>query len=119
MVRYPFCSLPCNLAKEVRLIPGLGIYSGILVMYFQCQSNEPTSRTTTIVFYAICLLYVLSTVNFISDLLALILGVSNNSICGKDIIFYQMSSRVSTHRFPLKLSKKYYPVVVTSLPNVS
>ena len=108
---------PC---KEVQLIPGLGIYSGILVIYFQCQSNKSTGRTTTIVVYPICLLYVLSTVNFVSDLVAVILEVSNISICSKIIIFYQLSSRViSIYRFPLKLSKPYQPVVVISSLNVS
>ena len=106
MVRFPFCSLPFTLAKEVRLFPGLGLYSGIFIMYLQCQSDKSTSRTATIVFYAICLLYVLSTVSFISDLVALILGVSNNSICSKIIIFYQLCSRgLSIYRFPLKLWK--------------
>ena len=65
-------------------------------MYLQYQFNKSTSRTTTIVFYAICLLYALSTVDFVSDLVGLILVlVSNNSICNKNIIFYQLCSRVS------------------------
>ena len=53
MVRYPgpFCSLPCTFAKEVQLFPGLGLYSGILALYFQCQSNESTSRTTHFLCY--------------------------------------------------------------------
>ena len=38
--KYPFCSLLCTLAKEVQLFLGLGIYSGILALYFQCQSNN-------------------------------------------------------------------------------
>ena len=88
MVGYPFCSLPCILAKQVKLFPGLGLYSGILAMYLQLQSNKSTGSMATIVFYAICLLYMLSTVNFISDLAVSILEVSNNSICSKDIIFY-------------------------------
>ena len=92
MVRYPFCSLPCTLAKEVQLFPGLGIYSGIFVMYLQCQSDRSTGRTATNVFYAICLLYILSTVSFISDLAAATVvlepDVINNSICSKDNIFY-------------------------------
>ena len=96
MVRYPFCSLPCTLAKEFQLFPGLGIYSGIFVIYLQCQSDKSTGRTATIVLYAICLLYILSTVSFISDLVAATVvlepEVSNNSICSKDIIFYQLSS---------------------------
>ena len=50
-------------------------------MYFQCQSNNSTVRTKTIIFYAICLLYLLSTVNFVSDLVAAIFSVSNISIC--------------------------------------
>ena len=79
MVRYPFCSLPCTLAKEIQLIIGLGLYSGVLAIYFQleCHSN----KSTAIVFYAICLLYVLSTVNFVSDLVALILLEVSNKLC--------------------------------------
>ena len=78
-VRYTFCSSPCTLAKEVQLSPGLGIYSGIFVMYLQCQSNESTGRTANIVLYAICVLYLLSTVNFVIDLVSLIFDVTNNS----------------------------------------
>ena len=108
MVRYPFCSLLCTLAKEVQLIPGLGLYSGLLVIYFQCRSNESTGRTTTIVLYAIGLLYILSTLSFVSDFVALTLEVSDNSICSKNIIFYHLCRRVPRHFFfPLKLSKSY------------
>ena len=54
-------------AKEVQLFPGLGIYSGIFVIYLQFSSKD--SRTTTIIFYALRLLFVLSTANVVSDLL--------------------------------------------------
>ena len=72
MVRYPFCSLPCTLAKKVELFFGLGLYSGIFLvaLCLQCKSNKSTGRKATIVFYAICLLYILSTVSFIMDLAA-------------------------------------------------
>ena len=40
-------------------------------MYLQCSSNK--SRTATIIFYALCLLYVLSAATVISDLVAVIL----------------------------------------------
>ena len=102
MVRYPFCSLPCTLAKDVQLIPDLGLYSGMLAIYLQHRTIESTGRTPTtggIIFYAICLLYVLSTVNFVSDFVVLILQVSNNSICSKNIIFYQLRRGVSVDRF--------------------
>ena len=63
-------------------------------MYLQYQSNNCKStqagRSTAIVFYAICLLYVLSTVDFVIDLVAIILAVSNNSIRSKNIIFYSV-----------------------------
>ena len=119
-VRYTFCSSPCTLAKEVQLSPGLGIYSGIFVMYLQCQSNESTGRTANIVLYAICLLYVLSAASFVSDLVALIFNVSNNSICSKNIIFYQLCRRLSVQcLFPLEVSNSYHLVVVIFSPNVS
>ena len=91
--------LPCTLVKEVQLSPGLGIYSGILVMYFRCQSEskKSTGGTTTIIFYAVCLLYFLSTVNFILDLTVLEREVSNNSIYSKNIIFYHLCSGISVY----------------------
>ena len=75
------CALTCTLAKEVQLFPGLGIYSGILAIYLHCAlTRRKESRTTTIVFYALCLLYILSTVTVVCDLLVYIIEVSNNSI---------------------------------------
>ena len=65
--------------------PDLGLYSGIFAMYLHCSSNN--SRMAIILFYALCLLYVLSTATVVSDLVALILQVSNNPIC-KNIIFF-------------------------------
>jgi hypothetical protein len=81
------CASTCTLAKEVQLFLGLGIYSGIFAIYLQCPSKE--SRTAIIVFYVLCLLYVLSMATFVIDLLVVVLDVSNHSIC-KIIIFMQM-----------------------------
>ena len=79
MVRYSFyCASTCTLAKAVQLLYGIGLYCGIFAMYLQFQSEK--SRTSTIIFYAVCLLYLLSTLSFVSDLLALILEVSDNAI---------------------------------------
>ena len=71
------------------MFPGLGIYSGIFVIYLQLASKD--SRTTTIIFYALCLLYILSTATVVSDLLVFIIDsdVSNNSIC-KNIMYYYL-----------------------------
>ena len=71
-------------AKEVQLFPDLGLYSGIFAIYLQLASKE--SRMTTVIFYALCLLYILSTATIVSDLLFYIIEVSNNSIY-KDIFF--------------------------------
>ena len=57
-------------------------------MYLHCPSNN--SRTAAIIFYALGLLYVLSTATVVSDLVAVILQVSNNPIC-KNISFYQFA----------------------------
>ena len=67
----------CTLVKEVQLCPGLGVYSGIFAIYLQCASKD--SRTTTIVFYALCLLYFLSTATVVGDLVEYIIMVSDNS----------------------------------------
>jgi hypothetical protein len=84
------CALT-TLAKEVQLFPGPGLYSGIFVMYLQCPSKK--SRTAFTLFYALCLLYVLCTASMVTDLLVLILNVSNNSICEE--FFYQLCRRVA------------------------
>ena len=73
-------------AKKVQLFPGLGIYSAIFVIYLHCVLLSKESRKTSIIFYALCLLYVLSTAAFVCDLLESLIGVSNNSI-SKYIIF--------------------------------
>ena len=60
------------------------------------------SGTALILFYAVCLLYVLSAATFVSDLVAVILHVSNNSIC-KNTIFLSESvvqTRVGTLSAP-------------------
>ena len=81
------CALTCTLAKEVQLFLGLGFYSGIFAMYLQCLSQK--TGTAIILFYAVCLLYVLSGVSFASDIVALVFYVSNNSIC--EISFFCIS----------------------------
>ena len=84
------CALTCTLAEEVQ---PLGLYSGIFVMYLQCPSKK--SRTATILFYSLWLLYVLSTVTFAADLVTCISEVSCNSNICENIIFYQLCSCVS------------------------
>ena len=68
-------ALTCTLAKQVQLFPGLGLYSGIFVIYLRCPSNN--YRTAIILFYVLCLLHILSTATIISDIVALILEVSD------------------------------------------
>ena len=99
-------ALTCTvtLAKEIQLFPGPGVYSGIFAIYLQCPKKD--SRTAKIVFYVLCLLYVLSTASVVCDLLSAILstGVSNNSICNlRRICFFYQLCRVD-HHFSLKLT---------------
>jgi hypothetical protein len=78
------CALIC--AKEVHLFPNLGLYSGIFAMFLQCSQNK--SRMASIIFYALCVLYVLSTVNVVLDLMNNIIQANNNSeSIRKNIIF--------------------------------
>ena len=83
------CALTCPLAKEV---PDLGLYSGIFAMYLQCPSKK--SRTAIILFYPVCLLYILSTATFAGDLAALIFYASNNPI--SEISFLYISCAVTS-----------------------
>ena len=86
------CALTCTpqVANKVRS----GLYSGIFALYLQCPSR--TSRMATIVFYALCLLYILSTATIVSDLVALIIEVSNNSICVNVIFLSAAQSYIRT-----------------------
>ena len=60
-------------------------------MYLQLGRPPNKSRTASIIFYALCVLYVLSTVNVVLDLLSNIIErVSDNSIC-KNILFLTIS----------------------------
>ena len=75
-------------------------------MYLQCYGTG-TGRRATIIFYAICLLYVLSTLDFVSDLATLILQVSDNYICRKNIFFFNQlwsRGRLGYQFFPLSKS---------------
>ena len=88
------CALTCALqvAKKVQLFHCLGLYSGIFAIYLQCPSKE--SRTANILFCAVGLLYVLSTAAFVSDLVALALDVSNNSIYKNTMIFISCAGTI-------------------------
>ena len=80
--------LSCIIVKGVQLITVLGFYSGIFAIYLQGPSKE--SRTASIVFYVLRLLYLLSTVTLVCDILnsmvLFYLPVSNISNL-KNIVF--------------------------------
>ena len=103
------------LAEEVQSFLGLGIYSGIFAMYLQCPLKE--SRTAIIVFYVLCLLYVLSMASFVCDILQNILEVSNNSIC--KIIIMQMLIALSTQLQNDSQSLIYHIAIVQIVANGS
>jgi hypothetical protein len=91
-ISLPFTlTLTLQVAKAVQLFPGLGIYTGIFIIYLKCSSKN--SRTTTILFYALCFLYVLSTVVIAIDLVTFIIEVSINCICK---IFFFFNSVVQS-----------------------
>ena len=76
------CAFTCTLVKEVHLFPGLGLYSGIFAtycgQYFKLQRSRNKSKRASIIFYALCALYVLSTVNAVLDLIAIIIEIVSN-----------------------------------------
>ena len=71
------CALICTLAKRSTIIL---VSRTLFAMYLHCSSSNKF-RTPTILFHALCLLYVLSTATVVIDLVSLILQVSNNPIC--------------------------------------
>ena len=92
-------------AKKVQLFPGLGIYSGIFAIFLHCVLSKE-SRTTSIIFYALWLLYVLSTATVASDLLDFVIEVSNNSFSKYIIFLSVMQSRISTLPVQLQLDSQ-------------
>ena len=111
------------LAKEVQLFPGLGLYSAIMVIYSSLHGPSKGSRTATIIFYVICLLYVLSTAILACDLLGAIFfirhpAVSNNSISNLKNIHALSLIRMQCY-ITFRWSKVQQAVVVTLLPNLS
>ena len=89
-VRYPFYVLYLvSLLIQVQSFPNIGLYSGIFAMYLQCPSRK--SKLSIILFYTLCLLYVLSTATFVSDLVSIVLEVSNNSIPSVTYHFFTIS----------------------------
>ena len=113
------CALTCTLAKEVQLFPGPGLYSGIFAIYLQCVSKR--SGTAIILFYSVCLLYFLSTATFVSDLVALILQVSNNSICKNTIqVFLSVvQTRVATLSPPLQTDSEAMLFRITIIQTIA
>ena len=109
------CALTCTPAKEVQLFPGLGLYSGIFITYLHCSSSKSRTVTTGILFYALRLLYVLSTATVVGDLLYVILQVSNSPIY-KNIIFHQLYSGILVnYRLNFKLTHcQYYITLILS-----
>ena len=107
------CILTCTLSKEVQLFlgRGLGLYSGIFVIYLQLRRSKK-SRTTIIHFYAVCLLYVLSTASFVSDLVSVIISVSNNSICKKIPLLSVVQTRLETLSSQQQIDSQPVPVLL-------
>ena len=93
------CSSSRIPAKEIQLFPGIGLYSGIFTMYLlqlECPSKKFRTTRTIIHFCAVSLLYVLSTATFVSDLVAVVLDVSNNSFCKNTTYLSVVQTRAGT-----------------------
>ena len=74
---------------EIQLEVVPGVYSGIFALYLQFVKSK------TVVYYVLCLLYILSAATVVCDFLAYMFSiyqyVSNNSIGNlKNIVFYHL-----------------------------
>ena len=103
------CASTCTFAKEDQLFPGLGLYSGLFAVYLQCSSSK--SRTAIIHFYALCLLYVLSTVTVVSDLVIVTLQVSKNPICKNNNFSSVVQWHLNTLSFQPELQIDLLPML--------
>ena len=79
-MRYDICSTfynSCPFLKRFKNYPVLGVYSSILALYLYCHvAREETAGYTKkkIIFYALCVLYLLSVVVFVLDILVFIVS---------------------------------------------
>ena len=106
LIRYDILFMCFNLytaKKKVQLFSGLEIYSGIYNVHRKSPGRQ------TIVFYALCLLYFLSTGTIVSDSLAYIFQVSNNSIC-KNVIFLSVI-QLHLRTLPVQLQSDSQPLL--------
>ena len=72
-----------------------GLYSGLFTMYLQSPSIN--SMKTSITFYALSILYLLSAATLVSDLVALIIEVSNTILSVRISFFLSVvQSRIRT-----------------------
>ena len=97
-------------AKEVQLFPCLVLYCGIFALYLVFTSGTRGPRPAVIIFCALILLFVLSTVTFIADLVKFILEkvllVSNNSISKiffLSVVQFHLSTTSSDSRLTLTI----------------
>ena len=59
--------------RGLKLPPILGVYSGIFALYLHCHAakakEETGGNTRKIIFYALCVLYLLTAVVYVLDIL--------------------------------------------------
>ena len=78
LVWYDICSMFYNQSPFLNH-PILGVYSGIFALYLHCHAaKKETGNTRKIIFYALCVLYLLSVVVFVLDILGW--AVSNHEL---------------------------------------
>lgn len=79
MVRYLFTTIMPQVAKAIYCYPVIGLYSGVFAMYLQhhtCNINKGNNM----LFYALCLLYFLSTATIVFDLAAFLMPAVSKDV---------------------------------------
>ena len=85
-----------NLFSSAELIPGTGLYTAIFIMYLQYQTSKRSviDIVQNVLFYLICILYVLSVVTIIGDTVDFIITVSSSRLCRLVVFYYYLHSLV-------------------------
>ena len=122
---YSVIYLLYNCPKEAQICPIPGLYSGIFVMYLQCHAfkmKADDNRKPTIVFYPLCVLYVLSEAVFSLEIANFWFDkfVSNNEhafeLCADQMY---RSTTLVWHSALMGLFNPHYSVAATSSPSLS
>lgn len=127
MVWYPIPFYNFKLSRPILKQSLPGLYSGVFALYLHYAAKKGTTGYTAIVFYALCVLYILTGVVVAVDMLVAVLAdflpsnVSNNELFVKNFCANRLCTDSTTSHYSsaFRIFSQQYSVAATSSPNLS